>query len=150
MTRAADRLIVCGADGIRKRPKGCWYDLVRDALDPLLVDEGEDEEKVLRYRKTAREQRQERAPPMVAAGDSRAGANFRRGCGSRSARSAAPVSLSPSSAFDEEIGREFAHAAGSAADRRKALARGTHRASADAVAARHSAAPAARTPSRAI
>src|SRR6516225_8151556 len=34
MTRAADRLIICGADGERKRPDGCWYDLVRDALDP--------------------------------------------------------------------------------------------------------------------
>jgi len=34
VTRAADRLIICGADGERKRPDGCWYDLVRDALDP--------------------------------------------------------------------------------------------------------------------
>jgi ATP-dependent helicase/nuclease subunit A len=32
MTRAADRLIVCGAEGVQKRPKGCWYDLVFDAL----------------------------------------------------------------------------------------------------------------------
>src|SRR6202040_3844895 len=32
MTRAADRLIVCGADGERKRPDGCWYDLIRRAL----------------------------------------------------------------------------------------------------------------------
>ena len=28
MTRAADRLIVCGVDGENKRPEGCWYDLV--------------------------------------------------------------------------------------------------------------------------
>jgi ATP-dependent helicase/nuclease subunit A len=51
MTRAADRLIVCGADGMRQRPKGCWYNLVHDALAPLLVEEDEFGEKVLRYRK---------------------------------------------------------------------------------------------------
>jgi ATP-dependent helicase/nuclease subunit A len=32
MTRAADRLIVCGATGERKPPPGCWYDLVHGAL----------------------------------------------------------------------------------------------------------------------
>ena len=53
MTRAADRLVVCGADGIRARPKGCWYDLVRGALDPHLVEEEDNGEKVLRYRKSA-------------------------------------------------------------------------------------------------
>src|SRR5215472_2541334 len=26
MTRAADRLVACGATGQRKRPDGCWYD----------------------------------------------------------------------------------------------------------------------------
>ena len=26
MTRAAERLIICGADGERARPKGCWYE----------------------------------------------------------------------------------------------------------------------------
>jgi ATP-dependent helicase/nuclease subunit A len=51
MTRAADRLIVCGADGIRQRPKGCWYNLVHDALAPFLLEEEEFGEKVLRYRK---------------------------------------------------------------------------------------------------
>ena len=28
MTRAADRLVVCGVDGENKRPEGCWYELV--------------------------------------------------------------------------------------------------------------------------
>jgi ATP-dependent helicase/nuclease subunit A len=32
MTRAADRLIVCGAQGVRAKPEGCWYELVHDAL----------------------------------------------------------------------------------------------------------------------
>jgi ATP-dependent helicase/nuclease subunit A len=31
MTRAADRLIVCGATG-KQKPPGCWYDLVHGAL----------------------------------------------------------------------------------------------------------------------
>lgn len=35
MTRAADRLIVCGAEGVRGRPPGCWYNLVHDALAPV-------------------------------------------------------------------------------------------------------------------
>jgi ATP-dependent helicase/nuclease subunit A len=32
MTRAADRLIVCGAVGERTMPPGCWYDLVHQGL----------------------------------------------------------------------------------------------------------------------
>ena len=35
MTRAADLLIVCGADGERQRPTGCWYNLVREPLSRL-------------------------------------------------------------------------------------------------------------------
>jgi ATP-dependent helicase/nuclease subunit A len=53
MTRAIDRLIVCGVDGINKRPDGCWYDLASGALDPHCVlepaDDGDGE--VRRYRK---------------------------------------------------------------------------------------------------
>ena len=33
MTRAIDRLIVCGIDTGRKLPDGCWYELVRNALE---------------------------------------------------------------------------------------------------------------------
>ena len=29
MTRAADRLVICGSDGKNKRPDGCWYNLDR-------------------------------------------------------------------------------------------------------------------------
>lgn len=35
MTRAEDRLVVCGWETRRGRPVGCWYDLIRDALQPL-------------------------------------------------------------------------------------------------------------------
>ena len=63
MTRAADTLIICGADSLRARPKGCWYDLIRHALDPFLVEESENGEKVLRYRKATPVVAASRAPP---------------------------------------------------------------------------------------
>ncbi|MGD9767289.1 MAG: double-strand break repair helicase AddA [Pseudolabrys sp.] len=50
MTRAADRLVICGAEGRTKRATGCWYDLVADALTPLAVQEQDDGEPVLRFR----------------------------------------------------------------------------------------------------
>jgi ATP-dependent helicase/nuclease subunit A len=124
MTRAADRLIICGAEGVRGRLKGCWYQLIRDALDPLLVTQGEDEEKVLLYRGPHPITAKERAPPMVPAPTTgqREGPAWLRQYAP--AEAASMVWLSPSSAFDEGIGREFTPATGSAADRRKALARG--------------------------
>jgi ATP-dependent helicase/nuclease subunit A len=53
MTRAIDRLVICGIDPSRKRPEGCWYDLVNAAIRPLAVEEPADhgEAKVWRYRK---------------------------------------------------------------------------------------------------
>jgi ATP-dependent helicase/nuclease subunit A len=53
MTRAAERLVVCGAKGSNKIPDGCWYQLVSDALlddcitEPAFDGDGE----VHRYRK---------------------------------------------------------------------------------------------------
>jgi ATP-dependent helicase/nuclease subunit A len=43
MTRAADRLVVCGAVGERSKPPGCWYDLVHDALTPAAIEEPADD-----------------------------------------------------------------------------------------------------------
>jgi ATP-dependent helicase/nuclease subunit A len=119
MTRAADRLIICGADGERRRPDGCWYDLVRTALDPDLGEETDGGDKVLRFCPTA-------AVPASAAPP---------GAPAKTAepelpswlRLTAPVQpprmvpLAPSSAFDEEIGRAVP---GTAGDRQKALQRG--------------------------
>jgi len=53
MTRAAERLIVCGTKGERKAPEGCWHQLVRDALAGDCVSEPADDGDgdVLRYRK---------------------------------------------------------------------------------------------------
>jgi ATP-dependent helicase/nuclease subunit A len=57
MTRAADRLIVCGAQGENKPQQGCWYDLVHAALSPL-AQEGVDSDgqKFWRLQKLAGEQ----------------------------------------------------------------------------------------------
>jgi ATP-dependent helicase/nuclease subunit A len=53
MTRAAERLVVCGTQGGNKIPDGCWYQLVGDALvaecKKESADDGDGE--VLRYRK---------------------------------------------------------------------------------------------------
>ena len=124
MTRAADRLIICGADGVRARPQGCWYDLVRGPLDSFLVEEEDNGEKVLRYRKTLSGAAAERAAP--AAGHDKSAARRALPLWLRQpapAEAPRPVPLSPSSAFDEEIGR-IAQPAAAAKDRRKALERG--------------------------
>ena len=53
MTRAIERLVVCGYEGQQRRPDGCWYDLVRDALwDPAAEEPGDaGGQPVRRYRK---------------------------------------------------------------------------------------------------
>ena len=124
MTRAADRLIVCGADGERARPKGCWYDLVCEPLRPLLIEEDESGEKVWRYRKPTSVVVAESAPPAAS------GANAERPQVPRWLRQPAPpeaasrAPISPSSAFEEENSGIHAHWGGSPTERRKALARG--------------------------
>jgi ATP-dependent helicase/nuclease subunit A len=55
MTRAADRLIVAGCEGMKKRPDGCWYDLIlaglrdRDGFETV----GDGDTQIWRYRKVA-------------------------------------------------------------------------------------------------
>jgi ATP-dependent helicase/nuclease subunit A len=53
MTRAAERLVVCGTQGAKKIPDGCWYQLVSDALSGDCASEPADDGdgEVLRYRK---------------------------------------------------------------------------------------------------
>ncbi|MEX0752669.1 MAG: PD-(D/E)XK nuclease family protein, partial [Xanthobacteraceae bacterium] len=59
MTRAADRLIVCGAVGEKEMPAGCWYELVRQGLEGagLLIEADADfgDGKVKRHHKSAAE-----------------------------------------------------------------------------------------------
>jgi ATP-dependent helicase/nuclease subunit A len=54
MTRAADRLVICGSDGKTKRPDGCWYNLISAALKDLCSEEPADigAGTVLRFRKS--------------------------------------------------------------------------------------------------
>jgi len=54
MTRAIERLVVCGVDNGRKLPDGCWYQLVREALVDTCATEPADDgrNEVLRFRKT--------------------------------------------------------------------------------------------------
>ena len=122
MTRAADRLIICGADGRTKRPERCWYDLVRGPLEAFLVEEDDGGEKVLRFSKTPTGAVSATAP--AAASEKSARHEFpawlRQPAAAETPRSAP---LSPSSAFDEET-LLIAPSAGSAADRQKALERG--------------------------
>jgi ATP-dependent helicase/nuclease subunit A len=122
MTRAADRLIVCGADGARKRPDGCWYDLIRESLKPFLVEEDDSGEKAFLYCKTV--VASERVASPVSNKRSRHPALplwLREPARAQPSRS---VTLSPSSAFDDVPGGAFAPNAASAADRQKALERG--------------------------
>jgi ATP-dependent helicase/nuclease subunit A len=53
MTRAAERLVVCGARGSREPPDGCWYQLVETALKADSVTEQSDigDGEVLRFYK---------------------------------------------------------------------------------------------------
>jgi ATP-dependent helicase/nuclease subunit A len=53
MTRAAERLVICGAKGENKIPDGCWYQLVENTLTAKCVREPADDGDgdVLRYRK---------------------------------------------------------------------------------------------------
>ena len=48
--RAADRLVICGATGQRQPPEGCWYDLIRGALEDVATEHacGDSEGPILR------------------------------------------------------------------------------------------------------
>ena len=56
MTRAVDRLVVCGTRGVQEPPEGCWYQLVEAALKAHCVSEPDDigQGTVLRFYKQPR------------------------------------------------------------------------------------------------
>ncbi len=123
MTRAAGRLIICGAEGLNRPPRNCWYNLIYEPLKPLLVEEEEGGEKVWRYRR----------PPGAALTPTRAAEPMasapRREFPAWLREDAPPETpplerKTPSSAFEQEIGRTFARTQGSITERRKALQRG--------------------------
>jgi ATP-dependent helicase/nuclease subunit A len=122
MTRAIDRLVICGADGERARPDGCWWNLVFDALKPPVsleepADDGDG--KVWRYRKT---------PPSAGVSFAAAAAvpaEERPSWLDRDASAEPPPvrPISPALAYDEATAVRVT-ASGSRGERGKALARG--------------------------
>src|SRR5262249_30690290 len=124
MTRAADRLIICGADGERARPKGCWYDLVIEPLRPFLIEDTDAGEKVWRFRKEPPAAAADASATVVPAAPARS-PEFPPWLRQPPAAKAQPaVPISPSEAFEEDFGGALAHSRASPAARRKALARG--------------------------
>ena len=123
MTRAIDRLVVCGFEGLVRKPENCWYQLVSDALQPLSVEEAADDSDgtVWRYRKVAgggfvtSERAGTGEPPAESLPDW-----LMRNV---STEAAVPAALSPSRALEAEPPRSGAVAMH--ADRQKAMLRGT-------------------------
>lgn len=125
MTRAIDRLVVCGAEGERGRPEGCWWNLIADALQPVSdkepAEDGDGD--VWRYRPTP-------APagaPIVSAALAPATPGHElppwlEHDAGREAGSALP--LSPSRAYDKETVPVHPTGGGSRVEREKAMARG--------------------------
>jgi len=121
LTRAIERLVVCGYDGERKRPDGCWYDLVLDALKEVAVREPADDcdGEVWRYRKAPSGAGAETAVPSE--DDVEVFPPWLRD--NAPVEPAALTPLSPSTAHDQaSVVRAF----GRGLERSRALARGTH------------------------
>jgi ATP-dependent helicase/nuclease subunit A len=55
MTRACDRLYVCGWQGVRQREKNCWYDLVDHGLAGHLTEIADPDGNTVRRMKSAQE-----------------------------------------------------------------------------------------------
>jgi ATP-dependent helicase/nuclease subunit A len=120
MTRAAERLVVCGTQGKNKIPDGCWYQLVEDALKQDSRSEAAEfgDGDVLRYRKgdapaSVAEKAKVPAPAKTAALPEWL---------SRKVPSdiAAPRTITPSSVEEDDAARPFAPAGNA-----QALLRGT-------------------------
>ena len=95
MTRAADRLVICGATGERAKPPGCWYDLVHDALAQHALEEDADDGdgKVWRFRKTVSPEDGAGAAGRRGGGSGAASALARAQCAYRSDAVRAAVAL---------------------------------------------------------
>ena len=120
MTRAAERLVICGTQGARKIPDGCWYQLVETALADTCVSEPADDGngEVLRYRKgepAAAEIHTTVVPAVIAAAPEAPW--LRTDVTSAVAR---PRVITPSSVEDDDATRPFTTAANA-----NALLRGT-------------------------
>jgi len=123
MTRAAQKLIVCGTEGRTKRPAHCWYDLVFEALqdNPHFVampaDDGNDN--VWRYSRVAGPPATPTVPASPKPAEVALPAWLRRPAPLEPAPAAA---LSPSAALDDQASRPAATIAGP--EQRQARLRG--------------------------
>ena len=126
MTRAAERLIVCGSQG-KFRPAGCWYDLVVEGLTgkPGFEEIGAGDARLWRYRVAP-----DAAPLEIVGPNAGDTAQPRATHGDEPAwltapaagETARPVPLNPSTAYDETAAPRR-HASGRQ-DARRALERG--------------------------
>ncbi len=120
MTRAAERLIVCGYQGAKKRPEGCWYDLVVNGLAASsdFEDTGEGDAWVGRFRivpdhdDAPAEKPAHSRPHDIPAWLGMPGPS----------ELARTVTLTPSTAYEESVALRRHASAGQ--DARRALARG--------------------------
>jgi ATP-dependent helicase/nuclease subunit A len=119
MTRAKERLVICGTQGSRKIPDGCWYQLVENALKPDCVAEPADDSggEVMRYRKGPPPEQQKQKIATSGAIKPTSLPNWLTT--DATSESSAPRSITPSSVEDDDA-RPFT-AAGNA----KALLRGS-------------------------
>jgi len=120
MTRAAERLIICGTQGKNKIPDGCWYELVESALTPYCVSEPADvsDGEVKRYRKgDAAPLAAASAPAKIAAKKSQLPLWL---TAAAKPENISARTITPSSVMDEDATRPFA-----TADRASALLRGS-------------------------
>jgi ATP-dependent helicase/nuclease subunit A len=121
MTRAAERLIVCGYQGAKKRPEGCWYDLVVNGLaaSPDFKETGEGDAWVGRYRVVADHEDAPAGKPPARSTPHDIPAWLAAPVASEPART---VTLTPSTAYEESHAPRRHAAAGQ--DARRALERG--------------------------
>lgn len=131
MTRAIERLVICGYDGKRGRPQGCWYNLALDALKEVAVREPcpDGDGELWCYRKAVDDGATAPAPtsapaPLPTSSRTTAAIELPTWLNANApAEPAALVPLSPSSAYDEST---VVRAFGASMERRRALMRGTH------------------------
>jgi ATP-dependent helicase/nuclease subunit A len=125
MTRAMDRLVVCGAEGVQGPPSGCWWKLLSEALPPLSTEAvNEDGEgKIWRYCKPPGHLAPSAPATIGAQPTATASRPSWLECDAPS-RPAVAVPLSPSRAHDESAPRPRG-GYGNLREREKALARGT-------------------------
>jgi len=121
MTRAKERLVICGMQGRNKIPDGCWYQLVEDALKPDCIAEPADDGgggEVWRYRKGPPPEQEQQKNNVPAATKPTSLPHWLTA--NATSEISAVRTVTPSSAGDDDAARPFT-VAGNA----KALLRGT-------------------------